>query len=174
MSTGADPDIISRLKFMGRDRTMVSHKDCVGLKKETGLVTIPADQLSEIHKCACIQRGRWEAEWMFSSSNAPNSNAEAQLDGWDLICKGIYDSIEKACPQPGLLAILKKERGLHSMRASLEKNLTYGETRPIEHFLMRSLCKCGQFLTNIGLKEMGRKVFARGFYPKGTVGRVTK
>jgi hypothetical protein len=130
---------------------------------------ISVTALNQLVIFASDQVGIWGAEWAFSPANAPNTTAKAESARWDKLRAGWVDLL--LAQVPDLRETQKHIQEYTEFGHYLKLRLDYNKTKPIQRLSSNILSKISQWLRILGFYNIGKQLYSRALYPKGTVGR---
>lgn len=162
-------DPIARMESLSRGSAGVSHRDFERLLKEMGNVSVP--HLNQVVSFASEQLGFWQAEWLFSSAHNPNTIAAAETEGWRLIYRACSDTLVDHVPE--VREQLERKHNLTLARHAVERKVDYGKARPLSRLAANVFSRMSFVLNKLGFESAAMRLYSRGLYPKGTVGRTS-
>jgi hypothetical protein len=164
----AEHDLLIRLNSLANGCTGVPYREFIRILRE-GDASIPVTCLHQVLNLACDQLGFWQAEWLFSSAHSPNTLAKAEMEGWQILWRGIFDTLVENVPSTKDL--LEQEQNLKLLQHSLQRGVEYNGKRPFRKIAAIMLSLVSFVLNKIGLHSLANDLYAWGLYPKGTVAR---
>jgi len=163
-------DLIARMESLSKGSEGVSYRDFEHLLREMENVSVP--QLKQVVYFASDQLGFWEAEWLFSPADSPNTIAAAETEGWRLICRSCTDALVKNVPD--VRRPLEQQQNLTLLRHAIKRRVDYDKTRPLSRLAANVLGRMSFGLNKLGFEGIAKRLYSRGLYPKGTVGRTSE
>ena len=160
-------NLIARMGFLSNGSSGVFCRDFERVLKEMGNVTI--SEWGQVVTFATDQLGFWEAEWLFSPEHRPNTVAQAEIDGWKLVCRVLTEELVKKVPEVRELSEKRQTQIL--LRHSLERRINYNKTKPLERLFALVFSTISIALYRLGFTSIAQKLYSYSLYPKGTVGR---
>jgi len=164
---GSDRDITARMRNLSNGTKGVPLRDFERVIGELGDITV--SELKEVVYFATEQFGFWEAEWLFSPAHRPNTVAQAEIDGWKLVCRVLTEELVKKVPEVRELSEKRQTQIL--LRHSLERRINYNKTKPLERLFALVFSTISIALYRLGFTSIAQKLYSYSLYPKGTVGR---
>jgi len=163
-----EKDILTRLGSFAKDRMGVPYHEFEKFLKE-GDSSIPVDSLHEVLNFACDQLGFWQAEWLFSPVNSPNTQAQTEMQGWEILWDGIFATFVENVPN--IKEPLEREQNLKLLQHLLRRGVEYNEAKPFRKIAATILSRLSFMLNKLGLHGIANDLYEWGLYPKGTVAR---
>jgi hypothetical protein len=160
-------DLAAMLEFHFKGHPGVKHQDFERVLKE--FVDVTVSELHKVVKFTSDQLGSWEAEWLFSSLDSPNTVAEAEVTGWLMVSRACTNALVERVPQ--LRGEIDRQQKLISVRHTIERRIDYNKTRWFQRLTTYLLSRISIQLNRIGFQKMANGLYVRSLYPPGTVGR---
>jgi hypothetical protein len=164
----AERDLLTSLDSLANGRMGVSYREFERVLRD-GDASIPVTCLHQVLNIACDQLGFWQAEWLFSPAHSPNTPAKTEMEGWQILWRGIFDTLVENVPSTK--DPLEREQNLKLLQHSLRRGVEYNETKPFRKIAATILSQASFVLNKIGLHSIANDLYAWGLYPKGTVAR---
>jgi hypothetical protein len=161
-------DLLVRLESITNKDKGFFYQDLERLLKE-GSASIPVPYANQLLDFAGDQIGFWEAEWLFSPAQSPNTEAKTEMEGWRLLWQALLESLSETVPS--IRELSEKKEQLRTLQHQLQGGLAYNETRPIRKYTVPVLSKVALALNKIGFRRISTSLYVWGLYPKGTVAR---
>jgi len=165
---GSECDLLARLECLANRSMGMSYRDFERLLRE-GNASIPVSHLNQVHNFACDQLGFWMAEWSFSPAHSPNTVAETETEGWQILCQEIFNTLVENYPD--ISDLFEQRRKLILLQHSLRRAVEYNKTKPFRKLTAIMLSQASFVFNKIGFHSIARNLYAWCLYPKGTVAR---
>jgi len=136
---------------------------------EGGPNVMPAKEWVDVVEFAAEQAGRWGARWDFSPAASPDALAEAEQKRWNEMFEGSLRALVEQ--MPAIEEPMRQFAKAMAFRPVLERRIASGKGRPVSRVLFVLQSKLGILASRIGLDGLGRALYQRGLYPRGSVGR---
>ncbi len=166
--SNSERDLMTRLESFAKERTGVPFREFERVLRE-GNAPIPVSCLHQVLNFTFDQLGFWQAEWLFSPAHSPNTLAKSEMEGWQILWRGIFDALVENVPSAK--DQLEQEQNLMLLRHSLKRGVEYNKTRPFRKMVAIILSQVSFVLNKIGLHSIANNLYSWGLYPKGTVAR---
>ncbi|PKN65432.1 MAG: hypothetical protein CVU57_09950 [Deltaproteobacteria bacterium HGW-Deltaproteobacteria-15] len=164
----SESDLLSRLGALTSGCMGVQYLEFERILRE-GDSSIPLTSLHQVLNLACDQLGFWQAEWLFSPADTPNTVAKTEMEGWQIMWRGIFDTLVENVP--GTKDSLEREQNLKLLQHSLQRGVEYNQTRPVRKIAAAIFSQVSFALNKVGLASSARGLYEWCLYPKGTVAR---
>lgn len=161
-------DFMTHMESFAKERMGVPYREFERVLREGG-ASIPVTCLHQVLNLACDQLGFWQAEWLFSPAHSPNTLAKTEMEGWQMLWRGIFDTLVENVQSTK--DMLEQERNLKLLQHSLRRGVEYNETKHFRKISAPILSQVSFVLNKIGLHSIANDLYAWGLYPKGTVAR---
>ncbi len=168
--TGKEGDMLSRLESLSKGELGVPHEDFERMLREFGNITI--SEWHKVVKFTSDQLGLWEAEWLFSPIHSPNTFAEEEVTGWQMISQVCINALVERVPE--IKGDIERQQRLISVRCIVERRMDYNKTRLFQRVTASVLSRISIGLSRLGFKNIAEQLYATSLYPPGTVGRSKK
>jgi hypothetical protein len=157
-------DLLERLASLSKEGQGVSIQDFMPILDNLP-VNVSLHDWHVITNFVSKQLNFWEAEWLFSWEHSPNTKAQAETEGWKLICKNKL---------PTSIDLIDRRHDLILLNHSLKRAVDYNESSAFRKFKAKVLSEASFKFDKIGLRWFASYLYATALYPKGTVGRSRK
>ncbi len=164
----SDHDLMAQLEVLANKGGGVHFPDFARLIVD-GSAEITVSECWEIFQFACDQLGFWEAEWSFSLIDSPNHSAELEVNGWEILCRNLFNSLVEQMPDQQ--SLLEKSKHQTVLLHLLTRRVEYNEGKPFTKLTAFVLSKMSFIFKRFGFHRIGVNLYERGLYPKGTVAR---
>ncbi|SPF51283.1 hypothetical protein SBDP1_910022 [Syntrophobacter sp. SbD1] len=166
-----DDELLAQLKLLTNDSKGVPYQEFERILKHLlkEKEDISVSELNKVCDFACKQLGCWKAEWLFSPAGSPNNIAQTQTDGWRIFYEEIFDALVKEAQD--VREALEGLRAKILLSHLIEQRIEYNETKPFKKLTTSVLSHMSFVFKRLGFHRIGRKLYERSLYPKGTVAR---
>ena len=163
-----ESDFIARMGSLSKESSGVSFRDFEALLKEGGSLSV--QHMKQVVYFASEQLGFWQAEWLFSPADSPNTIASAEAEGWRLIYRACSDALLGQVSE--VREQLEHKHNLTLARHCMERNVDYNKTRPLSRLAVNVFSRMSIGINKLGFESIAMQLYSRSLYPKGTVGRI--
>jgi hypothetical protein len=165
---GADIGLLESLRHFSTSKAVISYREFQRLLAQENREMALRDW-HEVVTFASEQFSQWQAQWLFSPSTSPDTQAFEELEGWRQMYDGCLEPLIKHAPN--VREGIGREHRLRSLRCTIERRIEKNQGRPFDRYLSSLLGKGAILLAGVGLRHAGNRLYAVALFPKGTVGR---
>ena len=161
-------DLLSYLQTVTNDNSAITIEHIKHLlKKISGKITI--NELNELIKISSNQVGIWEAAWLFSPANSPNTDAKQKSQQWRKQWETWFGMLLEQVPDAREQA--ERIHQLTILKHHMSKGFDYNRNKPLKRLFSAGLSQIAIIFNRIGLNDIANNLYILALYPKGTVGR---
>jgi hypothetical protein len=162
-------EILSHLQALATGNSGVPFEQFDQLRKRTSEATMTPSELNQLVNFASDQVGIWQSEWVFSSSDFPDTSAKAESEQWEKLWEVSSNMLIEQVPE--IKEQNDQKHQLNILRCHMSQRLLYNNKKPFNKLISVCLSKISIALNNVGLKGIANHLYILALYPKGTVGR---
>lgn len=167
--TDSEKALVNRVTSPSSGRIGVPCRDFERILKDIPTKNISVRACLELSDFVSNQLGHWGSEFYFSLAEAPNTDAQTEMESWQAVSTSLLDSLKAQAPSAS--EQIEQKHNLIVLQHSLKRAAKYNESTLFRKVRATALSKMSFMLNSIGFNGLASRMYSSALYPEGTVGR---
>jgi hypothetical protein len=168
-----EPGLLAVRRLRASDKD-VSSREFAKLRFPFPTNALTGREWTEVVDFVSDQYARWSARFQFSRAAKPDFEAKKEMDAWEQFYTTFLDVLfEQVLPEqvPKLRELMNDVHVKFGVKHLIQRRVRDNEGKPFQRVVSLLFSRAGILANRVGVGPLGRRLYAVGLYPKGTVGR---